>query len=83
MIDQKRITFDPANNMNELDIDLFEFSDLTDCKKSLKIWANIRYNEIYPVVSNWLVRTKDYSAQSLVNYINSKSHYGFKASTHG
>ncbi len=82
-MDQKRITFAPAKNMNELDIDLSQFSEWAEVKGIIKIWANIKYDELLPVVSNWLVRTNDYSPHSLVDYINSKAHYGFKASTTG
>lgn len=43
------------------------------------ILANIKETEMEPVLENWFARTEDYTAISLVNYINSKSHYGFKA----
>ena len=48
-------------------------------KVEFVILANIKEPEIYAVLDNWFARTENYTADSLVNYINSKSHYGFKA----
>lgn len=71
----KNIVTEPTSKMNSFTIK-FKVG-----KKSVKVdfFANIASDEIMAVFNNWTARTEEYTSQSLVNYINSKSHYGFKA----
>lgn len=62
------------------------YAVIDDGKKGIEIrvMANIKKDELFPVVQNWLARVKYplvefVTPQSLVDYINSKSAYGFKA----
>lgn len=50
-------------------------------KKPVKftILTNVKQDEMLAVMENWIARTNTYSCKSLVNYINTKSQYGFKA----
>lgn len=41
--------------------------------------TNVKFDELDAVMDNWEARTDEYTVESLVDYINSKSHYGFKA----
>lgn len=48
-------------------------------KRALAFRSNITQDSVNAVVTNWMFRTEDHTADSLIEYINSKSHYGYKA----
>lgn len=44
------------------------------------IVANLKTDsDMQAVIDNWTSRTRKYTVQSLIDYINSKSKYGYKA----
>ena len=72
---QKNIVTSPDEQLNDLTVKF----NLNDKPFKFDILTNIKENEIGPVLENWAARTGKYTVQSFVDYINSKSHYGFKA----
>lgn len=74
-IKQKNIVSYPDDKMNDMCIAF----NLDGKQISFNILTNVKDDEMYPVLDNWLARTNKYTDKSLVDYINSKSKYGFKA----
>lgn len=78
---QKAVAGTPDDNMNRITIRL----KIDGKPVELTFLANIREDEVDAVITNWLPRIEAETAEpedllkDLVRYINSKSHYGFKA----
>ena len=73
------IVTSPNEKINSLSIN-FNIGKGKKMKKvSFDISTNIKEDEMGAVLDNWFARTDEYTKESLVEYINSKSHYGFKA----
>jgi len=70
----------PSEKMNDLELS-FKISYKTGKEETLvfNIRTNIKPDDMEVVMENWLVRTEEYTVESLVEYINSKSKFGFIA----
>lgn len=73
---QKNVVSSPMGGMQQLRIELW----IDERKTEFIFWTNIKEDEIGAVIENWQARYDELTVETLVEYINSKSHYGFKAS---
>lgn len=73
---QKNIVSSPVDGMQQLRIELW----IDEKKTEFIFWTNIKEDEIGAVIDNWQARYDELTVETLIEYINSKSHYGFKAS---
>lgn len=72
---QKNIVSAPSEESHNFIIGIMIKGEL----KELRFISNIQVDETEAVIQNWIPRTQEYTSQSLVDYINSKSAYGFHA----
>lgn len=72
---QNNIVTGPSEDMHDIVIGV----KIKGETKEFTFIANIGESDIDAVFHNWIMRTKEYTTQSLVDYINSKSAHGFYA----
>ena len=72
---QKNIVTEPNKKLKDLNVSFL----INGSPVSFDILTNVKQDEMEAVIINWIARTSKFTAKSLVNYINTKNHYGFKA----
>ena len=72
---QKNIVSGPADRLLDTTVQM----NIGKKRVEWRFLTNVKKDEMDAVIQNWSTRTSTYTLSSLVEYINSKSDYGFEA----